>query len=79
MKCPHCDKSLVSLLCPECGGETPEGSLYCCRCGKPTRTEKAEIDFSERVPCRDGNCVGTINDKGVCSICGSPYIREGVS
>jgi hypothetical protein len=41
--------------------------------------EKMETDFSERIPCRDGNCVGTINDKGVCNICGSSYTGEGVS
>jgi hypothetical protein len=49
-----------------------EGSLYCSRCGKPIKMEKTEIDASERVPCPDGNCVGTINEKGVCNICGSP-------
>jgi hypothetical protein len=79
MKCPYCDKTLASVLCPECGGETPEGSLYCCRCGKPTRIEKAETDPSERIPCSDGNCIGTINEKRVCNVCGNPYVGEGVS
>jgi len=79
MKCPHCGETLASVICPGCGGETPEGSLYCCRCGKPTMVEKAEIDFSERIPCRDGNCIGTINEKGVCNVCGNPYVGEAVS
>lgn len=79
MKCPHCDKTLAFVFCPQCGGESPEGSPYCCRCGRPMITEKAEADSSERVPCRDGNCVGTINEKGVCNICGIPYAGEAVS
>jgi len=76
MKCPHCDGTLSVNLCLECGGETPEGSLFCCQCGKPIRKEKAEIDFSERIPCIDGNCIGTINEGGVCNVCGKPYAVE---
>ena len=29
-------------------------------------------DFSGRIPCSDGNCIGTLNEDGVCSICGKP-------
>jgi len=78
MKCPHCSETLASVLCLECGGETLEGSLYCCRCGKPIRIKKVETDFSERVPCSDGNCIGTINERGVCNVCGNPCIGKGV-
>ncbi len=78
MKCPHCGEALASVVCSECGGETPEGSLYCCRCGKRAKMEKAVTDFSERIPCRDGNCVGTINERGVCNICGNPLVGEVV-
>ncbi len=78
MKCPHCSEILASVLCPECGAETPEGSLYCYRCGKPIKIEKVETDFAERIPCRDGNCIGTINEKGVCNVCGNPYIGAAV-
>lgn len=73
MKCPHCGELLASVLCAECGGETVEGSAYCCRCGKPIKTIKVETDFSERIPCSDGNCIGTINEKGVCNVCGNAY------
>ena len=72
MKCPHCDGMLSFVVCPECRGETPEGSLYCCRCGKMIRKEE-KVDFSERTLCSDGNCIGTINEKGICNICGKPY------
>ncbi len=27
-------------------------------------------DSSERIPCLDCNCVGTINEKGYCNVCG---------
>ena len=72
MKCPHCNEILPFILCPECGGETVEGSLYCCRCGKMIKKEE-KVDFSERTLCSDGNCIGTINEKGICNICGKPY------
>ncbi len=73
MRCPHCNEPMPFLLCPECGGEVPEGSLYCCRCGNPFKKDKEEIDFSERTPCSDGTCIGTINDEGVCNICKKPH------
>jgi hypothetical protein len=33
-------------------------------------------DFSKRIPCNDGTCIGTINTDGVCSICGKPGALE---
>ncbi len=36
-----------------------------------------EIDFSARVLCSDGACIGVINDRGVCKVCGKPYDPEG--
>jgi hypothetical protein len=77
VKCPHCGETLPVILCRECGGETFEGSLYCCRCGKAMKKEKVEIDFSQRIPCSDGNCIGTINEKGVCNVCEKHYQETG--
>jgi hypothetical protein len=74
MKCPHCDEILPFILCPECDKEIPKGSLYCCWCGNPIKGEKVEIDLSERIPCSDGNCIGTINESGICNICKKPYL-----
>ena len=37
-----------------------------------------EIDFSQRLLCYNGNCVGVINDQGVCNICGKPYIKKSM-
>ncbi len=72
MKCPYCGEMISSISCQNCGGEIPEKSNFCCWCGNPAKKEEP-IDFSERVPCSDGTCVGIINEKGVCNICGKPY------
>jgi len=78
MECPHCHQAIPSLFCSECGKEIPEKSLYCCWCGKPIKVkgEEEEMDFSQRTLCSDGNCIGVINEKGVCNICGKPYAGE---
>jgi hypothetical protein len=76
MKCPYCDQTLPFSLCPECGGETPERGLYCCHCGKPMRGEESVPELSERIPCRDGSCIGTINEQGVCNECGKRYAAD---
>lgn len=73
MKCPHCDQILPAVVCETCGGETPEGSIYCYLCGSLIRRQKVEIDSQERIPCSDGSCVGTINEDGICNICKKPY------
>jgi hypothetical protein len=78
MKCPRCNETFPSIGCPDCGGEIPENSLYCCWCGHPVPKEEEESDFSERKLCSDGNCVGVINEQGVCNICGKPYSGEPV-
>ncbi len=77
MDCPRCHERIPSLSCPECGGEVPEGGRYCCWCGKlMPSTEKGQVDFSERVVCSDGSCIGTVNEQGVCNVCGKPYTGE---
>ena len=72
MNCPHCGETLSFILCAECKGEIPEKSRYCCWCGNPVTVELEEPDLSERKLCSDGNCVGTINEKGVCNVCEKP-------
>lgn len=77
MRCPRCDQPLPSIVCPECGGEIPEKSLYCCWCGRPIEKEEEAVgDFSDRKLCSDGNCIGVINEQGVCNICGKPYTGD---
>jgi hypothetical protein len=44
---------------------------------KETPVEKeTSVDWESRRLCSDGNCIGVINEKGVCSICGKPYTGE---
>ncbi len=77
MKCPRCEEALPFVPCPDCSGEIPEKSLYCCWCGHPIRREE-ESDFSDRKLCSDGNCIGVINEQGSCNICGKPFTGETV-
>jgi hypothetical protein len=75
MRCPHCQETLPSLSCPCCGGENPEKSLYCCLCGSRIEREE-EADYSDRILCGDGNCIGVLNETGVCNVCGKPLTRK---
>ncbi len=78
MECPHCHMAIPFQLCSKCGKETPDGSRYCSQCGAliekiVERRVEEEDDFSRRKLCSDGTCIGIINEKGVCNICGKPY------
>ena len=66
--------------CPECGKEVTEDSEFCPHCGAELPLpESAEgpgeggIDFSNRILCSDGTCIGVINERGFCNECGKPY------
>jgi hypothetical protein len=72
MKCPRCEETLPSVLCEACGEEMPERSRFCCWCGKPVLSKEEGVDFSDRILCSDGSCIGVINEAGVCNICGKP-------
>jgi hypothetical protein len=39
---------------------------------------EGSLKEAERILCSDGNCIGTINEKGFCNICGKPRgaVRE---
>jgi hypothetical protein len=82
MDCPECHCELPSRECPKCGENIPVFGKFCCYCGSAlpapatTQPEEGEIDFSSRILCSDGNCIGVINKDGVCNECGKPYTRE---
>jgi hypothetical protein len=81
MKCPHCGQNLAAGSCPSCGSEVFEESLFCHRCGsklekpkaKPKTVEGEDLDFSKRILCSDGTCIGVVNEQSVCKVCGKPY------
>ena len=86
MKCPHCGQDIVGRKCSSCGSEVLGESLFCHRCGirldspqtdpTPQGQEDDGIDFSKRILCSDGNCIGVINEKGFCKVCGKAYSGE---
>ena len=83
MKCPHCKGELPSQECPECHERIHLEGRFCPHCGVeiPRRdaaaeSAKDEIDFSKRMLCSDGTCIGIINEDGLCSECGKPYTGE---
>ncbi|KPK90570.1 MAG: hypothetical protein AMJ94_09015 [Deltaproteobacteria bacterium SM23_61] len=86
MKCPHCGQNLAAGSCASCGSEVFQESLFCHRCGsklekaeaKPVavEAEAEEPDFSKRILCSDGTCIGVVNEQGVCKVCGKPYTGD---
>jgi uncharacterized membrane protein len=43
---------------------------------KELTTKQVNEYSEERILCSDGSCIGVINKKGVCNICGKPYSKE---
>jgi len=83
MKCPYCKADLPSRECPECHERIPLEGRFCAYCGAemPHREPAAEsgddgVDFSKRILCSDGTCIGVINEDGFCSECGKLYTGE---
>ena len=83
MKCPYCKADLPSRECPECHERIPLEGRFCAYCGAEMlhREPAAEsgddgVDFSKRILCSDGACIGVINEDGFCSECGKPYTGE---
>ncbi len=73
MRCPECDFQIPGVVCDACGEETPEGSLYCYKCGAEMDVEEeASFDLENRILCSDETCTGVINEKGICGVCGKP-------
>ena len=65
-------KKGLTKKCPKCAEEIKGEALVCKFCGYNFTEPKQ----SERISCSDGNCVGVIDEKGVCNICGKPLKGE---
>jgi hypothetical protein len=43
---------------------------------EPEQTPEADIEWEQRILCRDENCIGVIGPDGRCKECGKPYKGE---
>lgn len=85
MICEKCGGETETITCGRCGGTIMKLGPFCYLCGqKHTEAETTTAvdtggpidDFSERVLCSDGACIGVIGENGVCKVCGKPYTPE---
>lgn len=85
MICEKCGSETESITCSHCGGVIKKLGPFCYLCGQKyiefdaetkTRHEESDtIDFTGRVLCSDGSCIGVV-EKGVCKVCGKAYTPE---
>ena len=74
MICEKCAGEIETIVCKGCGETIIKLGPYCYACGEEFEEEQAgNDDFSDRILCSDGACIGIINEQGVCKVCGKPY------
>lgn len=71
MACAFCEKEIREVRCPECGKNVYMLGPYCYECGG--KLSQDDFDLEKRILCSDDTCIGTINEEGVCNVCGKPY------
>lgn len=79
MLCENCGKEVLTIECAGCGAQVIKLGPYCYLCGAKLLEKKEDtddLDFSSRVLCSDGSCIGVINEQGFCKVCGKPYKPE---
>jgi len=84
MICEKCGGETETITCGHCGGVIMKLGSFCYLCGQKhievettTESDAGETDdFSDRVLCSDGACIGVIGENGVCKVCGKPYTPE---
>lgn len=85
MLCEKCAREVETGTCPSCGAVVLKLGRFCYLCGEAIGQtpieglppeETGEVDFSSRILCSDGTCIGIINEGGVCKVCGKPYTPE---
>lgn len=86
MLCEKCAREVGSAVCGGCGKTIDLLGPFCYLCGfrlvleagndTAAAESNQEIDFSARLLCSDGTCIGVINEQGTCKVCGKPYKPE---
>ena len=92
MLCEKCSQEIEkTVTCGRCGTSIVELGPFCYDCGhelqkKADTTEGTDgssredspdaIDFSNRILCSDGACIGVVSEQGICKVCGKPYVPE---
>jgi len=79
MLCEKCASEIEAVLCGNCESTVIRLGKYCYACGSKLQKKsdsEDEIDFSSRILCSDETCIGVINEKGICKVCGKPYSPE---
>jgi hypothetical protein len=86
MLCEKCTGEIDAVACGACGRSVAQLGPFCYYCGHKLDKEAGKTaadgrqefdeapDFSDRILCSDGICIGVINEQGVCKICGKPFM-----
>lgn len=85
MICEKCGQECDTVTCSACGRVIAKLGPFCYLCGGPLAAAEVpqaqaesneEDDFSSRILCSDGTCIGVVNEQGICKVCGKPYTPE---
>ena len=88
MLCEKCSREIEVVACGACGESVARLGPFCYHCGLKLGKEAGEapadagrkdddvLDLSDRILCSDGTCIGVIDERGVCKVCGKPYTPE---
>jgi hypothetical protein len=91
MQCEKCGQEMETLTCDGCRTTVVKLGPYCYLCGHALVKGQEDagkagaagsgdngdaIDLSNRILCSDGACIGVVNERGVCKVCGKPYTPE---
>jgi hypothetical protein len=81
LQCEGCRQEIHDLgpFCYLCGhrlGTLLNSQNGCQESSSDENDNPDFIDFTTRLLCSDGACIGVIGENGACKVCGKPYIPE---
>lgn len=82
MICEKCGGTVETVTCAGCGTAVLRMGPYCYGCGQrlalpvEAAAETEPPDIADRVLCSDGACIGVVDEKGFCKVCGKAYTPE---